>query len=316
MKTIKNKFISNSFILLVFMMALFMLTSCAEEEKRSSEFNYNVYYIDKSGNKLIEQTYNIESKDSNVILDKLIGYLQEEDEEGLYINVLNEIIRVNNYSQAENIIYLDLSNGYVNLLEKDELLTRAALVLTLTQVEGVDFVGINVNNQPLMFKNNTVSLMKASDFADVSGESILENTSTEVTLYFANKTGDKLKNTKVEINYNGSTTLEKYIVQKLIDGPKMSGYYRTLPANCAVLDAFTRNGICYVYFDSAINDSVLAVKDDIMIYSVVNSLSELTYINKVQIIIDGDPSKKLHETYAINKAFNRNLDIVETEEKE
>ena len=52
-----------------------------------------------------------------------------------------------------------------------------------------------------------------------------------------------------------------------------------------------------------------------MVYSIVNSLSELSYIRKVQIIIDGNSEKMLRGKYDLDMEFSRNLDIVE-EEKE
>lgn len=67
-------------------------------------------------------------------------------------------------------------------------------------------------------------------------------------------------------------------------------------------------------FDSKMSNSLVSVKDDVLIYSIVNSLSELTYISKVQIIVDGQIGNKINDTISIDKAFSRNLDIVETSE--
>ena len=52
------------------------------------------------------------------------------------------------------------------------------------------------------------------------------------------------------------------------------------------------------------------VSTDVSIYSIVNSLSELSNINKVQILINGEvPSSFTAST------FERNLDMVTTLEK-
>ena len=45
-----------------------------------------------------------------------------------------------------------------------------------------------------------------------------------------------------------------------------------------------------------------------MIYSIVNSLTDLTYINKVQILIDGDMNISLGE-YDLSRMYERNLEM-------
>ena len=70
----------------------------------------------------------------------------------------------------------------------------------------------------------------------------------------------------------------------------------------------TKDGICYVNLD----DNFLTVPDnvsmDAAVYSIVNSLVELSNINKVQILVNGE----VPTTSAIfqNSTFERNLDMV------
>ncbi len=60
----------------------------------------------------------------------------------------------------------------------------------------------------------------------------------------------------------------------------------------------------------------LNITDDVAIYSIVNSLFETNYITKVQITVNGEKDKLFHESISLNKMFVRNLDIVETEDKQ
>ncbi len=296
-------------LLLIFSIVAY---GCGEDEtSKDKPEGYEIYYLEREANKLAVDYENIEEKNASVLVEKMLSAMMNPKNSDDYVSVLNNNVKLIDYSVTENIVYLNFTTAYSNQSVVDELLCRAAFVLTLTQIEGVDFVGMNINGQPLIFKNNTMSLMKASDFADISEDSIITNSMADVTLYFANKDGKKLKATKENISFSGNSTLEKCIVETLIKGPSSSDYKATIPKNVTVLDAFTRSSVCYVYFDSSINDTVIGVDDDIMIYSIVNSLSELTYISKVQIIIDGDPSNKLHDSYNIDTAFSRNLDLVE-----
>lgn len=301
-------------LICLLIMTVWVLSGCGKTNGDvNEEINregYDIYYMERESYKLTKERLVTEENDSNRLIGKLIqAMMTPKNKEN--ISVINSKVKILDYSITENIIYLNFSGDYSLQNTVEELLCRASFVLTLTQIEGIDFVGVNVNGQPLLFKNNTVSLMKAGDFVDISGDSIIKNNSIEVTLYFANEAGDMLKDKKVSIEYNNNSTLEKNIVEALISGPKEEGYYRTVPENVTVLDAFTRNGICYVYFDSAMRDGLFTVNDDVMIYSIVNSLSELTYISKVQIIVDREVN---NERLSIEKSFSRNLDLLEKTE--
>lgn len=286
---------------------------CGENEVEEEKEGYSIYYLKPDSYSLIYDKKQVDAESVNELVSKLIQEMMNSSDKDKYQSVITSKVKLIDYNVSDNIIYLNFTSDYQNMDRVDELFCRAAFVLTLTQIEEIDFVGMNINGQPLLFKNNTVSLMKASDFTDISQDSVIQNSTTEVTLYFANEAGDKLKSTKVRLNYNSTYTLEKNIIECLIEGPVEDGYYRTIPNNVTVLDAFTRNGVCYVYFDKTLNNSIISVKDEILVYSIVNSLSELTYINKVQIIIDGEFDKKLNDNYPIADAFTRNLDYLEVE---
>lgn len=305
---------SKKIILSLLFIFVFLMAGCSKQAKVSEDTEgYDIYYMKKDEYKLVSEKHIINETDKNKLISRIIYCMMNPDNKDNQ-SVINSRVKIQDYSITDNVVYLNFSGEYTSQRDVEELLCRAAFVKTITQIDGIDFLGMNVNEQPLLFRNNTVSLMKASDFVDISTNDGTNSNSTEVLLYFANEAGDKLKTEKVTIEYNNNSTLEKSIVDALIQGPKEKGYYRTLSERVTVLDAFTRNGICYVYFDSKMNNSLVSVKDDVLIYSIVNSLSELTYINKVQIIVDGQTGKKINDTISIDKAFSRNLDIVEASE--
>lgn len=88
----------------------------------------------------------------------------------------------------------------------------------------------------------------------------------------------------------------------------MEGLHATINPNTKIINVTTKDGICYVNLD----DNFLTVPDnvsmDAAVYSIVNSLVELSNINKVQILVNGE----VPTTSAIfqNSTFERNLDMV------
>ena len=58
---------------------------------------------------------------------------------------------------------------------------------------------------------------------------------------------------------------------------------------------------------------VEGVRPEVTIYALVNSLSEISDINKVQILINGESSRVYGEVMDLNTLYERNLDMVVNE---
>ena len=96
----------------------------------------------------------------------------------------------------------------------------------------------------------------------------------------------------------------------MIAGPsgQVDGLHPTINPNTKVINITTKDGICYVNLD----ENFLTVPENVSmeaeVYSIVNSLVELSNINKVQIMVNGE----VPTTSSIfqNSTFERNLDLV------
>ena len=90
----------------------------------------------------------------------------------------------------------------------------------------------------------------------------------------------------------------------------MDGLYPSINPATKIISVMTKDGICYVNLDENFLTVEGNVSTDVSVYSIVNSLVELSNINKVQILINGEvPSVFSAST------FERNLDIVTTLER-
>ena len=58
------------------------------------------------------------------------------------------------------------------------------------------------------------------------------------------------------------------------------------------------------------------IKEPVVIYSIVDSLSELSYVSKVQIAVNGDTKGKYRDDYAFDTLYDRNLDYLTGEKEE
>ena len=57
-------------------------------------------------------------------------------------------------------------------------------------------------------------------------------------------------------------------------------------------------------------NTVNNVTEEVVIYSIVNSLSELSNVNKVQISINGDYGRIYKDQILLSNILERNLDLV------
>ena len=106
-------------------------------------------------------------------------------------------------------------------------------------------------------------------------------------LYFADEEKQSLVGEYRKISILDTQPIEQYIVTELIRGPKIKGHIRLLPKNADMVSAETTDGTCYVNFKKSFSSKV---SRELMIYSIVNSLTERRNIDCVQFLVDGKKS--------------------------
>ncbi len=130
------------------------------------------------------------------------------------------------------------------------------------------------------------------------------------TLYFA-------KNGKlVEENREVATKdmiFERVIVDELMKGPRNTTFAATIPQNSKLISIETIDEICYVNFSKEYIEGIEweELGEEIIIWSLVNSLTHLEYIQKVQIFVEGETIEFSHRKFSINQPFTRNEDIIQ-----
>ena len=101
------------------------------------------------------------------------------------------------------------------------------------------------------------------------------------------------------------------MVRQLLAGPleddKLSP---VLPAGTKINKVSLKDGICYVDFSKEFLEGRDGVSDDVIVYSVVNSLSDIGNVSKVQFWIDGKPVSSYRETVQIDLPIERKFDII------
>lgn len=289
------------------------LVACGQPEP-TGENIYQVYVVSNSETKVETHSYAMQATDSLAMLDELIECLSTQPDKLEYKVPFAMGFEILSMDLKESKLILNVDGAYMNMPATTEVLVRAAIVRTLTQHPDVKYVGITVEGQELFDQTGeVVGLMSAETFINNDGNEINTYEPTRVKLYFANATGDKLIGAYREKYYSTNVPLERFVVEELIAGPsgKVEGLYPTINREVKIISVMTKDGICYVNLDASFLTVVNNVSTEISIYSIVNSLVELSTVNKVQILINGE----VPESFG-SAAFERNLDCVTTLESE
>ena len=303
----------------VLMVLVVFGTGCTTKEK-STEREYEIYYLDRNENHIMSLPYETATPkaERDFLVKELLMQLGTQREEIEYKPTIVDFT-VKDCIIRESQVTLNLSKEYEMMDFTKEVLVRAAIVKTLTQIEGVELVRIQVEGRDLADADGkSVGVMAADTFIDNTGEDMKKYEEITLALYFANVTGDKLIKVNRTMRYNTNISLEKLVVEQLVSGPvgnKGKGdvlAYPTLNPEIKIISVNIKDGICYVNLNNTfliLNGNVTA---ETAIYSLVNSLTELPGVLKVQLAVEGETEAALGDKM-LSALFERNPDMVQVE---
>ena len=303
-----------SFILILLMIASTFLIACTNRQAdEDGESKVAVYYINTDTKGLITESYQLISTELTEQINELLYMLKLSPENLAHKSALPGDVKSDYTLNDDGSLTVNFDSTYNSLTGVDEILARAAIVKTLTQLQAIEYVQINVNGNPLIDSNgDVVGPLTSEDFIDDTET----NTNYRVKLYFANETGDALIEYDTDINYSGVESIEELAVKQLINGPTKMGLYDTIPKDTVLLNLYKTDGTCFVDFNEKFLEKLPDLSENVAIYSVVNTLVELPGINKVQFRINGEIQKTYLESVEFDVPFERNLDIIETSKQE
>lgn len=297
----------------VLVMGFLLCTACADRQQVQEGTSYKIYYVNNEETKIVEREYVSETSDGALLLEELLEQLSQISEKMEYETLLAKEISVAGHTLDNGLLTLDFDESYQNLRGTREILARASIVRTLTQLPGVERITFTVNGEQLMdAAGAAVGVMAADTFIENAGNEINAYEKVDLRLYFANEAGDSLvEENRRNVVYNSNISLEKLVVEKLVEGPMTEGAYPTINPTTKIVSVTVKDGTCYVNLNNDFLNQPYNVASDVTIYSITNSLVELSNVNRVQISINGETNLSYRENISLNNVFERNLDILD-----
>ena len=261
---------------------------------------------------MVRKPYEPKGQTTEELLKEFLQRLRENPADGEEKPAIPDNVFLLSYTLDKGQLSLSFDQLYLEMTKPYEILCRSAIVRTLCQIPEVENVSFLIGDTALMDSNETpIGPLNEESFVENAGNEINTYTKATLQLYFANETGDQLVGERVEVHYSSNMSVEKLVVEQLIKGPITKEAYPAIPPETKIVSVSTKDGICYVNLDKGFLEQGYDVLEVIPVYSIVNSLTELPGISKVQILINGETNLTYQESIRFETIFERNLDLIE-----
>lgn len=301
-------------VLLLFFLLVGAMAGCGNKTEENSP--YSIYYLNKESTKIVKKAYEptVEETDTNAMIDEFLRQLKTDSDDVEFKKVIPNDVAVLDYVLEGELLTLYFDNHYSSMDRIEEALARAAIVRTMVQIEGVECLAFYVGDAPLSDKSgNPIGVMTNESFIENPGEQINSIQTATLVLYFSNPEGNGLVQETQQVHYSSNISMEKLVMEQLLEGPKSEEARSAIPEGTKLMSVSVLEGVCYVSLDESFLNQDYNVEEPIVMYSIINSLSEISTINKVQISVNGDTNGVYRDSFALNQLYERNLDYVDTE---
>ena len=275
-----------SFLMIMALCASLLLTGCTDKEV--AKYDYTLYELNTDGTSLVEVGYNTKTTDQDDLIVELINQLYIGSEDADYMNSIPSNVVLSDYRIKSQLLTVSWSREYAELSGAQEVLVRAAIVKTLLQVKGIYSINFEIEGDPLKDVNGSViGVMDSDTFISSFGQNSETLQSTNLILYYASKDGQTLISEERDVMYNSNTPIGRVVLEYLGMAPETEGAVPTLSDNTTVISLAVSDGVCYVTLDSSFLSQDESLPQNIVIYSIVNSLTEIDGISKVKLTVEG-----------------------------
>lgn len=298
-------------------LAVLLLISMAGCTKKGTDSSgYQIYYTNIERTRLVEESYHAQSGETDGVVAELLAKLASPSMSAEHSSVLTSGVEITGNSLSDGQLTVTFNDAYQNLDNAGEILLRAGIVMTMTQVKDVRTVVFHIGNDVLRdISGEPVGAMTAGMFINTQ-VGINSYRYASLTLYFSNRDGSKLVREVRNVHYSSNTTLERVVMEQLLKGPMSTQLLPVLPEDVRVLSVAVEDNLCTLN----LSKEFLNVRGDenllpeVTIYSIVNSLCDVLGVERVQFQVEGQTNVLYKESLNLTGPFHRNSDLIEITE--
>ncbi len=297
---------------------LLLLTGCSSLRKLAPTLSHDgipetaiLYFANQEGTDLIAESLDIKDKDP----EDVPAYIMEKLLDGPSKPDLTRAVRAGTRLLSIQVegsqVNVDLSKEFYHEISIYDVLAQAAIVKSLCSVRVYDRVMITIEGKPMETADGTpIGVLKESDV--VFDADTLMTDESDITLYFSDMNAEYLVREVRRVRVPRGESMEKVVVSELIKGPKNANGGRTVPAETKIRSVETKDKVCFVNLSAEFvsKNNVGSSAEQLTIYSIVNSLTELSNVDKVQFLIEGE-KKEVYHHMIFNEPIERNVSMIQ-----
>ncbi len=274
-------------LILLFCLTTMLFSACGSE---TEEAGYDIYCISADGTKIEAEKWASEgSTDSNEVIRELLKQLAAAPESHDLKAALPDDTTVvsGSLDTDSDQISVFLTESYKTMSGSRETLASACVVKTLLgAVPEAQSVMFYVGTDPLTdATGRAIGQMTRDTFVGDFGKDQAELQNRDLTIYYANESGEMLVPLPRNVHYSSNTNIESLVIENLTVDPAGTEARAVFTDPSEVLHISTTDGICYVDLDNNYFTQAANVTENVAIYSLVDSLCEIDSVNKVQITV-------------------------------
>ncbi len=235
--------------------------------------------LDRRGQAVSTVAYSGEENVGSVLAALLDGPPEGSD----LISPFPEGTELLGWKRSGSIIQVTFSAPYGALTGVEQTVADYCVTLTLTQLTGVDGVRIAAEGS-----DRSLRILRREDvvFSGVEEEPVEVTAMLCFRRMGTNELGVELRTFRLTESESAALA----VLEALLAGPSDAGLERLIPGGVEAWSARVDDGVCYADFSGALTEHIpeSAQEQELIIRSIVESLCSLSYVQTVQIQVEGE----------------------------
>lgn len=307
----KKKLITAGIIILILAITA-VIIGAVTVDRGSEKYSGELYFFNESATAIEAESREIRYRDMQSLAEGVLEGLMRGPENGRHQRIIERKTKLLSLGGVESRhVMVNFSSEFLTGDSQKDILAVYAVVKSLCAIDGIDSVKVVIEGKDITSSDGSIIGYLTDQDINLPTDTY-NSEMRKVTLYFPLKSEYKLRKEVRSIRVNDQQPLAQYIINELIKGPESEELTAALSRDTVLLSVETANNICFVNFRATFLDKNTgsAEKEKMLIFSIVDSLTELEAIDRVQFLMDG---KRVDSFGNINISgmFGRDESIIE-----
>ncbi len=282
----------------------------------AEKISVDLYFINRDGTGIVAEPRKVRYRNDDDLIRTTLEKLRKGPSSSKLGTIMPKNTQITSISlDGGGFLTVNFSGNFISEDKARNVLSVYAVVKSLCSTAHVSSVKVLCEGAPVKDRDNKpLEYISASDINLETEE--YRSELKEVALYFADNDKKHLVREVRTIKITDQQPIEQYLINELIKGTTNKELESLLSDKTVLVSADVEDNVCYLNFKASfLNDNRGTDKhEQLVIYSIVNSLMELNTINSVQFYMDGKRVEKFGSV-DIKDYIGRNEAIIAKDKK-